>query len=542
MNFFNDANVNYQGSEFIGDNNAAKFGVSFVQQIKALLGGEEEQAVFYAGEKLSVFESTASTQDKGTHHFNSPNVSSENCSNTFMDLTNTEKYAISPSTDFEEANPETKLYIQSNQSPADSTDANMSTEGKEKGGAKTESGQSIYKNKYKESFEQAKAIFDEVLKLNNAKLLEVLNQASKDCQGWEKEGEDLRPKLREFEEKERRLDAVKTELESVQNDLKRDKSIKNDISKVQKAIKELRSKAPKSEKESKKAKKQLDKAMNEENSLLAENAELKKRIPDAKTKENALKKEQKELVKTLEGPKTRLLEALKVKRLARFAPICELLKEIKTHVTKEQSMEYFDSYKAKRSMKYFESYMADEELFYWILLIKIVLLLIPQEKAFLQLLPLKKENVSFMFWMMDSPIMKLKHKNLFKESYVRGHLRAEFTRVCNTLVAAAKKKFEKGEWSNEKWTLMQKILRAGEEIPDLYANTNSTAMNSPMAQDFIFGTEDNQHYDVEELIGKRLFDDMMSYNHISIDSDDEGSEPEKRFYHGYCWNEMRESL
>lgn len=515
------SDVNYEGSEFIGESSSVvKF--NFANLLKAALSScdeSDEQTAFYGGDKVSVFDSTASSGEKPNHHFNSVNNSMDNCPNNFMQLQNSNKYAI------EEISAETSL---GSQSPVESTGGNT-TEEKEK--VKTESGQSIYKNKYKEAFEQAKALLDEVLKLGDAKLIEIIKEAAKEGQVWVQDGEDMRPKLREFEEKERRLDAVKSDLELIQSDLKRDKSISNDLTKVKKTIKELRSKSPKNEKEIKKSKKQLDKAMTEELTLLAEAAELKKRLPNAKSRETALKKEQKELVKTLEGPKGRLLDALKVKKLARFAPICEILGEIKKHVTKDKSMDYFDNYKVKRSMKYFESHMADEELFYWILLIKIVLLLIPQDKAFLQLLPLKKETVSFMFWMIDSPIMKLKHKNLFKESYVRAHLRTEFTRVCNTLVFSAKKKFEEGKWSNEKWALLQKILIAGEDIPELYVNTSSTAIPSPAAthtptaQDVIFSSES-----YEEVAGKRLFEEV-SFNFDSNETIFD-YEPEKKVYYG----------
>ena len=338
---------------------------------------------------------------------------------------------------------------------------------------KAESTQSIYKNKYKEALEQAKAIIDEWMKAGMPLLQSARAEEVKGELVWRIEGEALSLRVQDYDDTEVDVEELQAKVQELKDSIKRAKAIEKEEAKVADTIKVLKKQG--SKKDNKKWQKQMDKAVAEQSSILKEKATLAQRLPQMKRDEEILTKDLKKLEGKLKPLRAEILKELSSKRYCQFIPIFEQMAQISQYVKKGDSMIYFDQYKKKRSMKYFEAYMKDEELFYWILLLKVVLMFIPSDKDYLNLLPLNKSTSPFMLWLLDSSVMKVKHKELFRESDVRKHLRKEFTRVFNIMVVRAEKLFTEGKWTSAKWSALQQVINAGEETIETVAEDSEKA-------------------------------------------------------------------
>lgn len=345
---------------------------------------------------------------------------------------------------------------------------------------KCEGNQSIFKNKYKELNEQSKASFDEIYRDIGSKIAEIAKEMNKTKEEWERDGERLRQTIEIFESEERILAQVQERITKAESQAKRLKAIDGELTKLKKAIKELKGTKTRHEREERKVMKKLDKAKLAEKSLKEELKILKE---GTTLREQGLKEDKKELKKIskkIQPLRSKILEALKFKRLVCFAPLFGLMDQIKLYVGEDDSVKFFESYKKKRSMKYFESYAEKKELFYWIIIMKMVLTLLPKESEILTLLPLSQATTPFMSWLMDSAVMKVKHKTLFKEFPVRAHLRKEFERVSSVLLAKAQNLTDAGEWEKEKWETLMNVLNALGGVEDMM---NRSGLASPVTHD-----------------------------------------------------------
>jgi len=378
---------------------------------------------------------------------------------------------------------------------------------KKQSAGKSKGNQSIFKNKYKEQLEQAKSIFDEIYRWVKSKYESVVEENDKTDEKWIEEGEELRKIIEAFEREEVYLAEVQEVLSSAESDNTRMKTIEKELTKIKSTLRECKVAKASGEKEKKKLEKQLMKAKLAEESLKTELKELKDGVSKREQQIKENKKELKKVTNKMQPLRTRILDALKFKRFSSFSPLYEVMDQIKLYVSKEESVDFFDSYKSKRSMKYFESHMEDEQIFYWIVIMKIVLTLLPQNKDNLSLLPLTKTTTPFMSWLMDSSVMKIKHKTLFKEFSVRAHLRKEFERVCSILLVRAEKLTTNGDWEVEKWETLMNVLNALGGVDDLNGRNTKSGGSSPSThhsskRDYEALDEDEGFSDYEEEIRK----------------------------------------
>ena len=377
--------------------------------------------------------------------------------------------------------------------------------------------QSIYKNKYKEALEQTKALLDEVIEKGVIQLLSAQAEGIKDDLVWRIEGEALSQKIQDYDNIEVDLEELQAKVQALKESVRRVKVIEKDEAKVASTIEALKKQG--SKKADKKWEKQMEKALAEQSSVLQEKAILAQRLPQMKRDEKTLVKELKRLEGKLKPLRAEILKELSAKRYCHFLPIFEQMDQITQYVKKGDSMTFFDRYRGYRSMKYFESYMKDEELFYWILLLKVVLMFIPSDKDYLNLLPLNKSTSPFMLWLLESSVMKVKHKELFRESDVRMHLREKFKGVLDTLKAKAQKLFNETKWTHEKWNLTQQVINAGGETIETVAENSEKA------------TTEEDAYKPGDIYKRTRDQYELNLNEFSLN--EEISSTEKKIFHNY---------
>lgn len=337
---------------------------------------------------------------------------------------------------------------------------------KKKGPLKTENNQSIFKNKPKEQLEQAKALIEELLKFGDADLektyKKVLEEIQKSDLDWQNDGEKLAKTIKEFEKQEEMIASAEEEISRLEKEVNKAKLLQAEMNKLVKDMKKLDNPGKNAPKKPTTVIKKRDRLQEKINEIQAELLQIQHENPsvDIKDELEQKKKELKNLKRKLSPLRTKILEALKFKKFAPFVNIFPLISQMKQYFNKEDYLLYFQSYKQKRSMRYFEAYMQPEELYFWTVLFNIVLALLPEDTQDISLLPLSKSATPFMAWLVDSSVMKIKHKNLFKCSQVRAHLRNEFERVASNLLMKSKQEIAAGHWSEEKEDSLKNIFRA----------------------------------------------------------------------------------
>ena len=338
---------------------------------------------------------------------------------------------------------------------------------KKKENLRTENNQSIFKNKPKELLEQAKALIEELLKLKGADFEKTSKKVQEEVQksdfDWENDGQKLANTVKEFEKQEGMIASAEEEVSKLEKEMNKEKLLQTEINKLNKEMSKLctdnAKNKPKKETTVIKKKDRINQRIRE---LQAELDEIKHSNPNLSIKSEfeQKKKELKTIKRKLSPLQKKILEALKFKKFIPFARLFPLIESLKQYFNKEKYLLYFQNYKNKRSMRYFEAYMESEELYFWTVLFNIVLTLLPQDDQDISLLPLSKSATPFMAWLVDSSVMKIKHKNLFKGSQVRSHLRNEFERVANILLMKSKQEIATGNWTGEKENSLKDVLNA----------------------------------------------------------------------------------
>ena len=348
-----------------------------------------------------------------------------------------------------------------------STDDTISEITRKKKPLRTENNQSIFKNKPKELLEQAKALMEELLKWEPSALGKnhgkVLEEVEKDNLSWENDGENLVKTVKEFEKQEEAVAKMEEEIYRLETEANRAKLLQTEIKKLEKEMGKIRSgKAKDLPKKEKAVHKKIERIQEKKDSLLLELEEIRQAniTTDIQAEIKQKKADLKNLKRKLSPLRTKILEALKYKKFTPFADLFLMTASLKKYFNKEDYLLYFESYKKKRSMRYFEAHMESKELYFWTVLFNVVLAFLPQDDQDLSLLPLTKSATPFMAWLVDSSVMKIKHKNLFKCSQVRGHLRTEFERVANILLMKSKKEIAEGKWDEEKKQSLEASLKA----------------------------------------------------------------------------------
>jgi len=337
---------------------------------------------------------------------------------------------------------------------------------KKKGPLKTENNQSIFKNKPKEQLEQAKALIEELLKLGNAELEQthkkVLEENKKNDLDWQNDGEKLAKTIKEFEKQEEMIASAEEEISRLEKEANKAKILQAEMNKLIKDMKKLDNPGKNAPKKPTTVVKKRERLQEKINELQTQLHQIQHENPtvDIKDELEQKKKELKNLKRKLSPLRTKILQALKFKKFAPFTNLFPLISQFKKYFNKLDYLVYFQNYKEKRSMRYFEAYMKSEELYFWTVLFNIVLTLLPQDTQDISLLPLSKSATPFMAWLVDSSVMKIKHKNLFKCSQVRAHLRSEFERVASNLLMKSKQEIAAGNWSKEKENSLNNIFNA----------------------------------------------------------------------------------
>ena len=158
--------------------------------------------------------------------------------------------------------------------------------------------------------------------------------------------------------------------------------------------------------------------------------------------------------KTKEG----ILEDLEDIQYCRFADLLNYRDQIKKHKSKV-STKFNKGYKNSVSHKFFRKEFKPEELFDWVLLLQIALILIPRDEGIVELLPLRKETVCFCAWLFESPLDQ-ENKDLYKTAEVRNHMRDVLAKAFSDLMDQAYEKLP-----SETFTLSEEIcskLRSGQ--------------------------------------------------------------------------------
>ena len=267
--------------------------------------------------------------------------------------------------------------------------------------------QSIYKNKYKEVLEQAKTILDELFEWTQEKYERAKMEKGKTLEEWIKDGELLKKIIEVFEKEEELLGIIQEEID--------EKIVAKDF---------------------------------------VDGMESKMLEQEIKEK----KKEEQKIKKQVEPLRTKIIDALYFKQFSAFVPLYEKMDLVKLYIEKEDLSNFFKKYKVKCSMIYLEKCLEEEELFHWIVILKLALTLLPQDIKYLTSLPLTQTTTPFMAWLIESDKMKIKNKTLFKQFEIRNHLRKEFEKILRVLFMDAQNKKKQGKWENEKWEGLIGIL------------------------------------------------------------------------------------
>ena len=329
--------------------------------------------------------------------------------------------------------------------------------------------QSKYKNSYKVVMEQAKSIIMKGFRVKkNAFMKNVRDENAKDRQTWTNEGESLASKVERYEEAEASFVDYESRIQKLKDDKRRLKNLGQDHTNKQgidEAPNEQQSKKTKNGR--KKSQKEKKKVICDDIISFEEEDSLTNSLPEIQQQLSALTGTLKEKKEEVEPIKKAILKKLSIKRYCRFLPIFEQIDKISEYVKKGDLKEFFDRYKDNRSMIYFRDCMKNEEILCWILVIKVVLILIPSNREYLNLLPLDKSTTPFLLWLLNSSMMKVKNKELFRDPKTREHLRKEFTKVYEGLKAKAGKLMKEENWTQSKWELFQKLVEIDVGAPRL---------------------------------------------------------------------------
>ena len=165
-----------------------------------------------------------------------------------------------------------------------------------------------------------------------------------------------------------------------------------------------------------------------------------------------------------------LTNALKEKQYCCFAGLYDLMSEVQEQGGKIVA-KFDKKYKNKVSKSYFKiNEFKSKDLFSWMMLVQIALVLIPEDSEYLELRSLKKSTVCLNTWLLDSP-MKQKNKDLYRDSIHRNHLREFMTEIYNNLMDQAMTKMDQGRRS-----LLQRISDAlGTKFANLQRNPRRVA-------------------------------------------------------------------
>jgi len=310
--------------------------------------------------------------------------------------------------------------------------------------------QSIYKNKYKEVLEYAKSAFDDVYynRLENT-FNNALYEKEKTNERWVQDGEGLSTLIHKLEDEEILIGQVEEVLLKAKSEEKTTKALEKKLVKIKAAIRKLNGKKVFGTKANIKHKNQISQKKVTEELLKKELRYLEEIARTRKQRIQANEKKLENMKRKILPLRTRIMDALESKRLVPFCHLYQLMDQIKDYVQNGDSVIFFENFKGKRSMKYFMEYMDDTELFYWTILVRIVLILLPKEEGTLSSLSFGKTTTPFLVWLL-TPNMTIQNKTLFKEFYVRDHLRTEFEGLFNVFLTKAKELTRVGKWRMEK--------------------------------------------------------------------------------------------